>query len=300
MSRLAAAWIALALSLGLAPARRLAAQAEPGAIDAAAGLPAGWSILPPLFFPGDLVELRVPLGPGWRGGEALAPESSETLEIVSAELRKGASGSSELRIKFIAWKPGAFSLPAFGAGGASFGPIDLKAGTFVGASGRGLAPPRRPLLLPGTRMMIALAFAALALAILGSFAFVSFAMPWLERVRRAREARRPYARFSHDLRVALRRSDDSEARIFYGYLSQAFRRYARARLARGADSLTPLEIAQRGGAALGGGAAALSGILARSDSVRFGGDRADPPKRRADALALARIVAGMEAERAGL
>jgi hypothetical protein len=263
-------------------------------------LPKGATLVPPVFYPSDPVELRIALPSGWEGGEARAPKSSETLDILSAEVLSPQAGKYELRLRFIAWKPGILEIPAFGAGQASFGPYELRADSFIARTGEGMAPPRPPALLRGTRIMIASIFAVIgALALLGT-GFASFVLPWLGRIGRKMRERKPYARFAHDMRVALKRRDDPDGRLFYDYLSRAFRRYSRYSLGLGIDSLTPGEMAFRGVHAYGPRAAELAEILGRSDAVRFASRSTAGSERFRDASAIYRIVGEMEAEREGL
>jgi hypothetical protein len=269
--------------------------------EAASGeLPEDATLVPPVFYPSDPVELRISLPPDWEGGKARAPESSETLDILSAELVSAQAGKYELRLRFIAWKPGILEIPAFGAGRASYGPFELRAESYLARTGEGMAPPRPPALLRGTRIMIASVFAIIgALALLGT-GFASFVLPWLERIGRKMRERKPYARFAHDMRVALKRRDDPDGRLFYDYLGAAFRRYSRHRLGPGAVALTPGEMALRGAEAYGPRAAELGEILGRSDAVRFASLSSSGGERFRDASAIYRIVGELEAEREGL
>jgi len=294
--RQASAILALtaAFVLGIGGGENLRAE-ETRARDALAGLPAGAALVPPVFYPSDVVELRLPLPEGWDGKAPQPPASGDETSFLSVEAVRTGTKGSELRLKLVAWRPGAFTVPAFGSGSSRFGPFALRAESYIGATGAGFAPPRPPRLLRGTRAMIAAAFALFAVAALAAIGFHSFVLPWARRFGRRIREKRPYARFSHDVRIALKRRDDGDPRIFYDYLSAAFRRYALKRCGRGAASLTPAEAAGRAGAAaFGADAAEVSRILGRSDLVRFAALSSERGERAADADSLLRAVARME------
>jgi hypothetical protein len=257
-----------------------------------------WTVLPPQFYPGDRAELRISLPADT--GDLHLPTGDQTLDILGAELVPGPGGSTELRLSFIVWKPGAFSIPILRAGGITYGPFALAARSYLEASGAGLAEARPPLLLPRTRLMIAAAFAALALGLMGAYAVYTYILPWLGRLLRRRRERLPYRRFRHDLRVALKRAGDEGGRRFYDYLSQAFRRYARDALGRPFDSLGPSELAGVTEAPLGPRAEALAALLARIDRARFAGEESDPASRIEEAGHMGSLIEATEAERAAL
>jgi len=265
-------------------ASRLPAQSVPGVLESV--------LLPPRFFVGDRVELRLrlevppgvsvaaPAAEGLPGGGP--PEAGEDagswVEVSRIEVqdrrRADAAGEVQVRVFFTSFAPGKGRLPELDLGG-----IRLPAQEFTTASVRtreaepGFRPLRGQLLLPFTGLRLALSVLVLigvpaALVLLGVWA-----ARVLRRLRELRRRRRPAQRARSALKKLDHGLEQSETTELFVDMSQVLKRYLAERLELPTSSATTAEI---DGLLDGAGVApAVSGrvqeVLRAADTVKFSG-----------------------------
>jgi hypothetical protein len=219
-------------------------------------------LLPPRFFVGDPVELRlrlqVPAGlrvaaPSARALPAAqpspGPEFSGPLPVevtrvdVSDRRPEGRAGEVQVRVFFTSFTPGQGRLPAFACGD-----LRVPAQEFTTASVREREPEPRfrslrgQLLLPRTGLRLAV----VAVVLLGTPAGLAFAGLWAVRMVLTLAERRRRRRPARRARAALRRVEQglqkTEAKALFVDLSQILKRYLAERLEVPAISSTTAEI----------------------------------------------------------
>jgi len=257
------------------------------------------TLVPQEAFVGDRVELRFRADglniakPIRLAADDIPPSPDADIESIALE---PISGGASVSIVFVPWKPGDLSLPPFRASGARVVPPSCRVASIVEKTGaRSLAPPRGPLLVPGTTY-------GLYAAILGALVAFSFALfvwlrvrPWLGRSSRS-------ARSGRRTRLALRRLRRLERVAGRTQATRWRREFVLALRAYLAD-LLDAQIAARTNAEVAdllpaeGPRASVADLLARSDRVRYGyepsiGDEAS------DARLALELVGALEAAEA--
>lgn len=178
-------------------------------------------------------------------------------------------GGASVSIVFVPWKPGDLSLPPFRVAGTRVVPPSCRVASIVEKTGaRALAPPRGPLLVPGTTYGL---YAAI-LGVLVAFSFALFVWlrvrPWLGKssrsARSGRRVRLALRRFRRLERVAGRTQATRWRKDFVlalrAYLADLLDAQIAARTNAEVAALLPAE-------ELG---SSVADLLARSDRVRYG------------------------------
>jgi hypothetical protein len=224
-----------------------------------------------------------------KAGDGLPSASAQAdPELRSLSLARG-SGGWELRMRFIAWSPGAGRLPALEVRGYAIPAMEYTANSVLGPQDRDAAPPKPQLDPPGTALYL-YGFAGLALIlvllVLGTVLYVVPAAASLLSRRQAAQARRALGR---SLAFLSRTVPGAAPAAFYAALARALRIYLGSRVLPEAPALTPSEFSALGeerfpGPGIRDEAAAL---LAETDAVRYAGEAADESRMR---RALSRAV----------
>lgn len=283
--------LALCILLALSSVARAQEQSEPlrsGPSLPVGGLPPGSLCLSARVFPGDRLDIIIPLA---GSGQSERPAASEDLEILAFDVEgEGAGGSIRLGLR--AWRPGVFSIDAFMAGGEPIGPLSLRVESSLAVFGSEPRGQRRALLLPGTGAALAFILSGVAAAALLVWSFMALILPRLRRLLSLREARRPYRRFLRDRAILERRSADADGAYFYELLSRSFRAWAAARVHPVMAALSAPELAELGSDPEDPLAAfsAAAGVLGRADMARFAGQAFGREQRLRDLEELSRLV----------
>ncbi len=271
----------------------------------AQALPPGVYLLPPHFYPGDLVELHISLpgaGPS-SYGEIPPPAPESDYEIVKV-VHESSGKQASLVLFFIPWKSGSIDFLPYMLKGLSSPGLRLHVKSLLSDSEPRLQGMRGFIFLRGTKSFVAFLISGISALILLAWAFLSFFYPLLQRRIKLQLSRRPYRRYLHQTRILRKRLNAGDEAYFYALLSAAFRSWASARLFQDFSSLTAGELAQGGlsgsrfSQALGEDSACVAAILKRADMVRFADLASSRHEREEDLGSLTRVVDGMEANRA--
>ena len=302
---LAGLLLAAALLAGGAP--RLPAQSAPGVLESV--------LLPPRFYVGDRVELRMRLevpagvslaapaverlpggGPPEAGGEAGSWVEVGRIEVQDRR-RADAAGEVQVRVFFVSYAPGKGRLPELDLGGLRIPPQEF---TTVSVRAReaepGFRPLRGQLLLPLTGLRLTLSVLVLIGAPAGLALLGAWAARVLRRLRELRRRRRPAQRARSALQRLERGLEESETRELFVDLSQVLKRYLAERLEVPTSSATTAEI---DGLLDGAGVApALSGrvqeVLRAADTVKFSGRAGRRSAARSSLNKVREIVSRVE------
>ena len=250
--------------------------------------------LPPEYFVGDTVEMRIVVtaAPGARITPPVALPESDWLLIRNARVEK--SGDSYvLRIFFSSFAPGTRTLPEIAFGGTKIHTtsiLDGDEGDIADLQGQLYLPATLPLLI----LTLFLVFTA-PLALIGASGLIRRRM---KSVLLFLTRRRPYWRLRRDLKeleaLALMMSD----RDFYYRLSDAVRSYISRRTGGDCISTTIHEIRSMMQTIFPSGDTAMRLIhfLEYADTIKFAGLEAGETKKSDDLLRLADLAASMESQ----
>jgi len=199
--------------------------------------------LPPTFYVGDLVELRVTLEAA-PGKTIKQPSGMPELSWIRFDdmSMKIEGQEAELRIRFSTFFPGTRALPDLQLGDILLSGVKIHTDSVVTPENNTLAPPRQQLLLPGT-MFYLIAFLALViiLPVVIIPLFRRFRSSLLSSLHRQREGRL-YRRFQKDINNMENQVDSMDSRAFYIRLTEGLRHYLSGRTGRDFITTTSREI----------------------------------------------------------
>ena len=202
--------------------------------------------LPPKFYVGDLVELRIGLNipPDAEIAEPAETPNSRWLWIEHVEVAIQGNQEAEVRLRFRSFQPGTQLLPPIDLGDIVLQGIRFSTSSLLDEEQiQKLRPFRSQVILPYTWLKVgAMALAVLFLPILAYRGAV-----WSSaRVRMLRSAgirKRAFLSSQESLQRLRRAAESVEAKVYYGRLSALVRRYLQARLGIGAETTTTNEMA---------------------------------------------------------
>jgi len=264
-------------------------------------------LLPPRFYVGDPVELRLRLrlqeapAAAFTAPDSLPEDPWFDLHRVQIDQR-----GAELRVRvfFTPFRPGASVLPALRLGELELAGVEVStASVLEGQEKPALRGLRGPLRIPFTGLRLL----AVVLAVTALPAAVGFAarggLRGLRRLAQRRRRRRPYLRLQRAVARlrALRalsdpRAGGGEQRDFFILLSQCLKRYLSERLGRSLMSATTAEVGPQLAAA--GVQEPLAGavleLLARADRIKFSGRGGGRREMHTELCRLERIAGQIE------
>ena len=205
--------------------------------------------LPPRFFVGDRVELRLTyeLSPGMVVEPPAQPPVHAWIEIQNIEIEDrrapGRPGTVLIRIFFISFFAGETVLPSLRLGDLDTGELLVRTqSTLQLEQDASLRGPRGQLQLPLTWLRL-LALVAFGIGVPLSLVFLMrYGLRGYRRIRQARIRRLPYLHFRKSLNQLVARKSSIEGKSFFILLSFAIRRYLSERLSRPLMSVTTGEI----------------------------------------------------------
>lgn len=241
--------------------------------------------LPPTYFVGDEVEVRIRLA----AGEGLVPaEPSELPAPTWVHIRDvriiPISSEFDIRISFSSYETGTGELPPITLGDITLEGVEIVTASMLDDDTSKIVESFGPALLPGTKLLLALGVGALLIVPVFAFLLVI----WIRRLTRhivaERKERRPYK----DLDLALNDLSGPEApannKEFYLKLTGAFKEYLSGRLEVNLRTLTASEmrdtLMERFSALTP--VENISAELFRFDEVKFGGRRVSRQARNGD------------------
>jgi len=251
---------------------------------------------PPTFFVGDEVTLTI----DFDVTESMAVEipsffpESNWIEIRSIDIQEG-KGTLTVLIAFSPYAPGARTLPAMELGALKLVDIKIPTYSILQNTHDDVRTLRGQLMLPGTKLAV-----ALILTVLAMVPFLGYGLFWFARIQVKRFQMR--FRFNQPVRKMHRLVKKLHTRIgvisaplWYSELTKGLRDYLSFHIHQDCRSATTVEIAlmdefQNNDAQR----QALLMVLQDGDMVKFAGRRADDQAMRNTLLNVERIIRGWE------
>lgn len=194
--------------------------------------------LPPEFFVGDIVELRMVIVPDEGARLSIPQQLPEPfwMKIRSLNLKEMSNGSYELRLIFSSFYPGTRTMPPIILGDVILDKIKLHTQSILDEKENSLAEIRGPMLLPGTIWIISVLIVLVLVGPLLLIFSVSFIRSKSIEFIRTIQLRLPYRRFHRLIRELNANFFNTSDRDFYFALSDGLRSYLTNRT--GEDFLT--------------------------------------------------------------
>ena len=243
--------------------------------------------IPPRFFVGDSVELRLLL----EVEEHVQPKAvvsipeRQWLDIEEISVHRLASGKVRVRIFFVPFQSGVMNLPPLRLGDILLTDIKIDTSSVLDKNKTQLKGLRGQLLLPGTVFK----FLAAGLVLIGVPGFLLLFLVWsmslLRKLRQARLKARPHRRAVKVLK-ALGGEIDSDPRTFFITLIRALKAYLAERLTLPIVSATTEELAVYLHTRQPELEAAILTVVRRADRVKFAGA---PCSRKTLAATLSQV-----------
>jgi len=255
-------------------------------------------VIPPTFYVGDRVELRLRIQPD-KGRNAAAPlqlPRDPYLHFESVTVRK-LDTEAEVRIIFESYAPGERELPPIRLGEVVLTGIKVRTASLVSSGHATLSEPKGQLFLPGSGLVLALLIAVLFGAPPLIFFSIRGARRLVSLLVDRREFERPWVR----LRAALARLDRGEgyddARGFYILVCDELRLYMSKRVVPDYLTATAREFAPLTERALPDlpQAKATIEVMRFADQVKFAGAEAGPETLTRDAGRVREAAEAIEA-----
>jgi hypothetical protein len=259
--------------------------------------------LPPRFFVGDRVELRltydVPAGVAVEPPAQLPAHAWIEFHNIEVQDRRSANGSGEVRVRifFTPFSSGDTVLPPLPLGDLDTGELLVTTQSVLQLEhDETLRGPRRQLNLPLTwlRLLVLVVVGIGAPAVV--FFLLRYGIQGFVRIREARIRRLPYLHVRKSLNQLAAGRSSMEGKSFFILLSLTIRSYLSERLSRPLMSVTTGEIKKELGVAGLEESVSLRihEVLKAADLIKFSGKRADRREMERSLKAVDRIVEQVE------
>lgn len=241
--------------------------------------------LPPNYYVGDHVELRIRI----KTDSNLLPAEPDVLpdtswlDIHSIEVFS-VSDEYDIRIQFTSYYPGTRALPAIKLGQIILDNIKIFTSSIIEDTNADFADVANPVLLPGTRLLLALFIGALLLGpILGVLLF-----RWGKKtamiIRKRLLSKKPFKLFVRSIAMLGESGPALQSREFYISLVEVFRKYISLRLEIDILTSTTTELSFRLHERLRESSfiEGFSKKMHEFDMAKFGGKRVTKARRTKD------------------
>ncbi len=200
--------------------------------------------VPPTFFVGDSVELRITFS--YKGPLAVAPPDSipesDWVDIRDVSLIQD-DETVTVVIAFTPFAPGTRTLPPMKLGALQLRDIKVATHSILENSHEGVRSLRGQLLLPGTRLAVALILSLAAMAPFLGYGLFRFSWKWIKKSRQLYRVGRPVRRLRRVMKKLKAGIGSIQASLWYYELTEALRAYLSDRLNHDCRSATTAEIA---------------------------------------------------------
>ncbi len=200
--------------------------------------------IPPTFFVGDSVELRITFSHD--GPLAVAPPDSipesDWVDISDVFLIQE-DNTVTVVIAFTPFAPGTRTLPPMKLGALQLKDIKVPTHSIMVNSHEGVRTLRGQLLMPGTRLAVALILSLAAMAPFLGYGLFRFSWKWVKKSRQLYRVGRPVRRLRRVIKKLKTGIGSMQASLWYYELTEALRAYLSARTQHDSRSATTAEIA---------------------------------------------------------
>lgn len=253
--------------------------------------------LPPTFYVGDRVELRIRIetSAGVIPAEPDILPSASWLEIHSIDVVPVA-GDYDILITFTSFYPGTRTLPTIQLGQISLDSMKIFTSSIIEETNADFSDVADPVLIPGTRLLLALFIGGLLVGPVLAIWLFRWVRILSKTLRALLLAKRPYKLFVRA--IDMLRSADSglKSREFYIALVDLFRKYVSQKMdldivASTATELSALLQQKLLTSPLSGN---LSALLHEFDRAKFGGKRVTRARRERDIDEVVKAATALE------
>lgn len=253
--------------------------------------------LPPTFYVGDRVELRIRLKVD--GGRLLRSPaqmpSARWIHLDSIDVTD-TKDYWVVHISFVSFAPGLRAFPPIALSAITLRGIHVTTASLVSEGKTRLTNPKGQLLLPGSMLILGVAIAfliGLPLLVLFLFRRIRLGLTELFETRRLR---RPWRKLTFALDALGAEKPPRNPRRFYITLVDEIRRYLTAKFESDFRSVTAKEFSSAVCAVGSEAAEGLASIVSFAELVKFAGAGADEDTLRDDLMRARAIIAIVEAE----
>lgn len=243
--------------------------------------------LPPDFYVGDSVEMRLSLYPE-AGLRVLPPEEVPVTNWIDIhDVRIKQEGSRwDVQIDFTSYAPGTRTLPVMQLGDVVLNDVKLHTKSILQERAVDFFGIKGQLYLPGTRLAIGLTVLILFFGPVFVLSFAGRVTKGVKRFVSIKTGRRPHKRFMRTLKELREKHMQMSSRRFYIVLSAELRHYLSTRTKEDFISLTSSELRAQLWKTLPSDSTeqveALVRMMQQSDEIKFGGLNASKKQREED------------------
>jgi len=254
--------------------------------------------LPPHFYVGDTVELRIKVEPeqGYRIRVPSKYPSESWITFHSIRILSGRE-DTEIRIEFSPFFAGTRTLPEIRLGDVTLKNIKLHTSSLI-EEGKEFAGPMGQVLIPGTRLYVVLLVSILTVIFLIVFPFHARIRRQIERITAGFKAKRPYKNLIRNLTALNKELNKLSSREYYIVLTGEFKQYLSNKTSNPFFSSTTGEITNMASDWLPVDfpSRKLLSVLRRGDLAKFGGKNFSDRRRRKDLEGVREMAKFLEGE----
>ena len=258
--------------------------------------------IPPVFFVGDSVELKITVetdNPSAVTVPEILPDS-EWVEIRDVYVEYGVN-TVTVRALFTPFAAGTRTLPNLSLGALQLNAVKVPTQSVLGAAHEGAKRPRGQLVLPGTRLALAVVLALLASAPFLVYSGSRFIWGCFIRSRDIFLVHRPARRLRRVIKKLKTGTASESAAAWFSQLTDGLRGYLSERTGRDCRSSTTAEIGSMNEfSAAGCPAERILTVLHNGDMVKFAGEPADQGSLERTLIEVESAVAEWEKSHAEL
>ncbi len=251
------------------------------------------TFLPPVFYVGDVVELRLRIS---TDGVPL-PSAPDTIPqadwITIHDVRIiPIAADYDVRIRFTSFRPGALDIPEISIGDVRLSPLHIDTASIRSRDTTDFRGVFDPMLLPGTKLVIGIGAGVLMFGPLVALLLFGWLRRTITSLTGPLKARRPYRILGRRLETLHASAPRMDSREFYRLLFDSFREYLTARSDRTFTAATTSETDRLAREEFDGiePLEALSRLVPTIDRAKFGGAES-PATEKLKGLELVRSAA---------
>ncbi len=254
-------------------------------------------VLPSEYYVGDRAELRVRISTSSSAElsvPAVLPEAAWAV-FHDMGLFPIDAQQTEIRISFTAFRPGTQTLPTVDLGGVSLSGLTVRVASVLEEGQTEPAPLEPPMLLPTTRLRMAVFVALLIIGPLLVWMLLRVGRVQVSSLLVRYRQAQPYRRLKKSLTRLESSIEELDARSFYIVLLEDIRRYFTRRLGRDLMSATSVEIIHYISGIDARGSDLIAEVFRTGDLVKFAGRPATPEQRRGHLAGVLQVISELEA-----
>ncbi len=263
------------------------------------GTVTGTHTLPPDYYVGDAVELRISLKPesGFELREPRELPMVSWIEIDRVELEQ-TEEEWRVTVSFTPFAPGTRTLPSIQLGDVTLSGIKIHTNSILEERASEFNGIKGQLLLPGTRIALGLLIVLLFFGPIFVLGFAGKLKRSFSRILSIRRGRKPYKRLTKAIKELREQQAHMSSKRFYIVLSDELRRFLTDRTGEDFISITTSELQKQLDRELPGKEqerlVRVAEMQRKSDQIKFGGANASKKEREEDIETVLDIAGEIE------